>query len=327
MAMCHARASWWQVGLGYAVLLLVPSFVQAQPTAARDSGEYRELIRRALQEYDLGNWSEAKLLFSDAHALYPNARTLRGLGLTAYESRNYVEAIGFLEQSLANQVQPLSGDLRSALSKLLEQARHFVGRVQTEIEPSSAELKIDEQPVKRGPDGIILLDPGQHELTATASGYDSVRRRVTVDAGARVRVQLQLPLKPASESGFNAALQPRAAGAPPPPADAASSSSRSMAPWIVVGAGAAVAIAGSVLLAITSSDLAKVDDAPRATEWSSVQSAYDRTPILSAAGYVLLGAGVLGAAAGLTWEFWPEHERKGIVLRVSPSQLSFGAAL
>jgi tetratricopeptide (TPR) repeat protein len=280
------------MGLGCAVLLLAPSFVQAQPTAARESAEYRDLIRRALQEYDLGNWSEAKLLFSDAHALYPNARTLRGLGLTAYESRNYVEAIGFLEQSLANQVQPLSGDLRSALSQLLEQARHFVGRVQTQVEPSSAELKVDERPVKRGADGTILLDPGQHELTATASGYDSVSRRVTVEAGARVRVQLQLPLKASSNTGFNAALQPRAAGTAPPPAGAASAGSRSIAPWIVVGASAAVAIAGGVLLAITSLDLAKVDDAPKATEWSSVQSAYDRTPILSTAGYVLLGAGV-----------------------------------
>lgn len=224
------------------------------------------MIQRALQEYELGNWAEAKLLFSDANALYPNARTLRGLGLTAYESRDYVAAIGFIEASLSNSTQPLSADMRGALSKLLAQARHFVARVQVALEPSSARLTIDEHPLRREPDGTILLDPGPHELLASATGYDSGSRRLNVEAGAQVRLELQLMRLPAT--GVSLALPAGAPGPSAPTAAVNDSGPRSIdpGPWIVISGSGAAAIVGGVLLAVASSDLAKVENARMATE-------------------------------------------------------------
>src|SRR3954462_10962838 len=117
--------------LRWVVMLVVLSSVGAvrAEDSLRDSPEYKELIRKALQEYQLGNWAEAKVFFSDAHVLFPNARTLRGLGLTTYALRDYVQAIGYFEASLRNPVQPLSPQLQAGVRELLDQALRFVARV------------------------------------------------------------------------------------------------------------------------------------------------------------------------------------------------------
>jgi hypothetical protein len=93
---------------------LITQHAAAQSTPKADSAEYRELIRKALEEYELGNWAEAKLFFSDAHRLFPNARTLRGLGLVAYSLRDYVSATDQLVQSLSSNVRPLTKELLDA---------------------------------------------------------------------------------------------------------------------------------------------------------------------------------------------------------------------
>src|SRR5437763_10868 len=69
-----------------------PQPVAAQSAAAQASAEqnYDELIRQAVTEFSLGHWTEAKVFFARAHARNPNARTLRGLGLSCYEARSYV---------------------------------------------------------------------------------------------------------------------------------------------------------------------------------------------------------------------------------------------
>ena len=43
--------------------------------------QYKQLIQQALGEFRRQNWPEARVLFRRAHALSPNARTLRGMGV------------------------------------------------------------------------------------------------------------------------------------------------------------------------------------------------------------------------------------------------------
>ncbi|MEY4512912.1 MAG: hypothetical protein RLZZ450_5034 [Pseudomonadota bacterium] len=65
--------------------------LSAVPVLAQDRLEvpgYRETIAEALIEYEAHNYLEARTLFERAHKLYPNARTLRGLAVVAFELRN-----------------------------------------------------------------------------------------------------------------------------------------------------------------------------------------------------------------------------------------------
>ncbi|HKP55177.1 MAG TPA: tetratricopeptide repeat protein [Polyangiales bacterium] len=307
-------------GLVVLAVLLSVSGVRAEGSGG--SPEYKELIRKALQEYELGNWGEAKVFFSDAHAIFPNARTLRGLALTSYALRDYVQAIDYFEKSLANPVQPLSPQLQAGVKEYLDQARRFVARVKVSVEPRSATLRLDDSPITLPPDGTLQLNPGQHELVAAAPGYDSQTRRWNVEAGARSELSLQ--------------LKSQAAALPPPPVAAApaaavsseqaaapvaedSGGGGSVAPWVVVGISGALAIGGGVMLAVTASDISSVEDAMKGTPWSEVEGAYERAPAYSAAGFAMIGVGVAGLATGLTWALWPSEPEQRVALDVTPT--------
>ena len=291
---------------------------------SRNSPEYKELIKKALQEYQLGNWGEAKVFFSDAHALFPNARTLRGLALTYYAERDYVKAIDYFEQALANPVQPLTPELQSGVREFLSQAQRFVAHVKLNVKPRSAQLRIDDAVVTPDADGMLELNPGQHELVASASGYETLTRRWKVDAGARSELSLELK----SQSAALPAVATAPVAAPPPSQPAlAASSGKPATPWIVMGVSGALAIGGGVLLAVTASDISTVENADKYTPWSEVESAYERTPAMSAAGFSMLGIGLAGVVVGLTWGLWPEAgEEERIALDLGPGHVRLHGA-
>jgi hypothetical protein len=64
-----------------------------------------------------------------------------------------------------------------------------------------------------------------------------------------------------------------------------------------------------VLLALALSDKATVEDAADGSHISDVEAAHDRVPLLSTVGGVMLGVGVVGAAACVTWIVLSGDER------------------
>ncbi len=72
-------------------------------------------------------------------------------------------------------------------------------------------------------------------------------------------------------------------------------------PWIVFGAGAAVAVVGGIILALGLSDAATVDSAAMGTEWSTLQEPFDRSGILPPVGIAALGVGLAAMLGGVVW--------------------------
>jgi hypothetical protein len=306
--------------------------VVAQSASREDSPEYRKLIRKALEEYELGNWPEAKLFFGDAHKLFPSARTLRGLGLVAYEQRDYVSASDLLEQSLASSVRALTKELRVPVQQTLEQSRHFEARLEVSVEPRGAELRIDDEPVVRDATGRLRVNPGAHDLVASLAGYRNETRHVSLDAGAEKHLVIELRAVPVAVNGTVPVPPPQPAVEPliiPAPARAVASESSS-GPWILIAASGAVAIGGAVLLGIGLSDVHKVEGSKAMTPWSSVESSYERSPALSGIGIAMLAVGGAGLVLGLTWQLWPEGNpsaHQDVALQVSPQGVRFRLAL
>jgi hypothetical protein len=266
-----------------------------------------------VEEYSLGHWTEARFFFARAHALNPNARTLRGLGLTCYESRNYVEAIGYFKQALASTEQPLTDKMRADLTQLQQQSEQFVTRVVVTLDPSSAELEVDHVPRELA-GGVLLLDPGEHLLSASAEGHLPTQQTITA-AGGEQRIELRLASKGERAPVF--AEEPTQA---PRPALEPSSGSSDLAPYIVMGAGGAALIAGAVLVGIAASDKSAVENAAQGVTWPELEPRYNRGRTFFPVGFALMGVGLAGVAAGLTWKLWPSsHERAPSArLRVSP---------
>jgi hypothetical protein len=300
-------------------LSLGAASVHAQASQARaEDAAYHEAIGRALQEFNLGHWTEANVFFREAHARRPSARTLRGIGLASYESRNYVDAIDFLGQALASSVQPLTTDMRNAAMKLIEQSRKFVMRAEVDLSPKNAELFVDGKPVRLAADGSALLDPGEHELTVTAAGFHASQRRVNTEGGSSRQLHFVLEPKPVVPAQAASEVQPALV----PATSATDSDSESLLPWLAIGASVAVAATGGVFLGLGLSDKAAVEGTRDGGAWASKKSASERAVPLQTTGGVLIGVGVAGLAASLAWQLWPSEEH-ALTLSVAPGGLEF----
>lgn len=219
---------------------LISGSVHAQPA---ESPAYRELVEQALSEYGGKNYEEAASLFARAHQLYPNARTLRGMGMASFELRRYPESIEQLEGALASQVRPLDEALRGETQALLQRARGFVATVTVDLEPRAAELWLDGSKVESAEP--LHLQLGQHVLEARQAGRQSERRVLRVRGGELLQVKLALVADGSvhADDGSHSERRPLYKNA-----------------WLWTGVGAVVAgaVVASVLLASREPDRTRV---------------------------------------------------------------------
>lgn len=300
--MREGRWLWLVAGLW----LAASSTATAQATA-----EYKQLVNDALREYERGHFSEAKAFFAQAHALWPNARSLRGLGMSSYELRSYVEAIDHFEAALRSTERPLTPEMKAEVTQLLSHARAFITRVELHLTPANAEVRVDTHPARRDDKGLLLLDPGIHELVVEADQYMPATRSIRADGNETLSFNITLrPLRPEPAPAPTPAevAQAEEAPAPPPAAvtEPAPSAPSPIGPWIVIGASSAVTIAGGILLAVALSDKAAAENPePKGGEgpyYVDYYRAERRVFPLSVAGITGLSLGIAGLTTGVIWK-------------------------
>ncbi|MEY4514187.1 MAG: hypothetical protein RLZZ450_6309 [Pseudomonadota bacterium] len=273
----------------------------APATRAQADTGYDETTQRAVVEFNRGNWEEAQALFRRAHELSPNARTWRGLGICAFELRQYVEATGELEAALLDPHKPLTAEQRDQVKTLLAEARGFVSIYHVRVRPPDAEVWVDGRLVELR-DDELHLDPGPHTVLVRAPGYEE--RRAEFRAGAGVQDELSIELSVTQrepESTTHArALERPSAPAPERP--------RRVWTWTLAG-GAFASAAAAVALRLRVLDVeAEYEKCRRANGNCGVVSAYgDRLWRASYATAAVAGTLALGA----TLSFWLEGERSG----------------
>lgn len=279
--------------------------IAAPRASAQDGGpppEYRGIVDSALDEFDAGHWAEARALFERAHAIFPNARTLRGMGMAAFELRDYVAARRSLEASLTETRRSLTDEQRAQVTELVGRARVFVGDFRVGPAPAGSELDVDGVPTT--PEGdltteaTVPLAVGAHEITLRAPDGRSARAQITVHGGENTTLALAITDAAAAD-----VAPPRDTDAPrdaTPPA-APPRSDPGAGPWVLLVGGAVIAVAGAVLLGVGASDASSVTNAPRGTDWADLEAPYARATPLEVSGVVALVVGVGCAAGGLGW--------------------------
>jgi len=190
-----------------------PTATPTDEVAGELDAEYRQLVEDGVSEFGRGNWSEARAFFSRAHQLKPSARTLRGLGLVAYELRNYVEAESLLARALNEPVHPLTADLRGQTEDTLARARALIGRFRLRVSPADARLWIDGHEAELH-SGALALDAGAHKVVAQRAGFVDGELRIDVHGGENEELELSLRRVP------SLAVAPRPAGATVAPSGA-----------------------------------------------------------------------------------------------------------
>ncbi|MEY4510383.1 MAG: hypothetical protein RLZZ450_2505 [Pseudomonadota bacterium] len=171
--------------------------LEGAPTARAQDGAqevpgYRAIVEEALTEYTAQNYLEAMTLFVRAHELWPNARTLRGLGVVSFELHRYSDSVSFLQQALAAAEKRLDGTMRSDTERLLARARGFVAKIDVSSVPVDAQVRVDGEPSPRTVSGALLLDVGKHQLEFSAPGYDPKHLSYTVVGGEELLWKVSL---------------------------------------------------------------------------------------------------------------------------------------
>jgi hypothetical protein len=279
--MCRFLAGPWTLALLAQLACIgpgVPVLAQTQPPAtnqgsdppAEVQSEYRDVVARAIAEFEAGRWAEARSLFLRAHALWPSARTWRSLGMTSFELRSYGRALIELQAALDDARRPLSDAHRAQVASLIEQTRAFVGRYRVRLSPAHATLLVDDAPRALPSDGALLLGVGRHELLARADGYGELRRTLEVEGIEDEELTLALqPMAPLTAQASLPAPAPAtspASGSSAAPADApdrapgaATGDAGAPRTWTWVAAGAAVVL-GAASAALWLESKAQFDD-------------------------------------------------------------------
>ena len=238
-----------------ALVVWIPGAVLAQqasepargPTAAAGDEPivgYRNAIDQAIAEHEAGNFSEARALFYRAHRIYPNARTLRGIGMVEFELKRYAESSAFLEQALQSPVRPLQGELRAQTEALLARASAFVARYELKLQPSPdrAHVTVDAVPVDLRHGQALVLTVGEHVIEVRAEGYRDEKRVLSVKGGEHEGLTIELRAVRAGPELATRAL---------PAAD--DEGSLWSSPWLWTGVGALVA-GGVIAVVLVASD-------------------------------------------------------------------------
>lgn len=181
---------------------------EAPDTSAE--AEYREVVERAVAEFDLGHVVEARALFLRAHELWPSARTLRTLGMTAFELRMYPRALRELQAAIDDPRRPLPPEQRAQVEGLIAETQGYVGRYQLQLRPAGTELLVDGSRVSTHEP--LVVGVGMHELLARAPGFVELRRELVVQGREDEPLLLQLSpvVPPSAAPDLQAAHEPQA---------------------------------------------------------------------------------------------------------------------
>lgn len=280
----------------------------APPASILDTGEYNRLIEQAVLHFKAREFDSARDMFEAAHAMNPSARTLRGLGLTDFESGRYALAINELERALNETRKPLDAQQRSELQAVIAHAQTFVGTLEVQLTPSDATLSVDDRPVATG---ALQLDAGNHLLRARAPGFVDAEWRLDVRPGETTSMTLALEPEPPPETPPPIVLDSA------PPYDA----TQRTAGWIVGGVGVAGVVVGSVFGVISivkhneSDKYCQKDNVCEDIRGVDAMDAARTAGDVSTVAFVVGGVALAGAAV-LLLTAPQEHDRESSSARI-----------
>lgn len=183
-------------------LLVAPPTRAQEPTEAKPSDapdpitlEARSHFKTGTKLYRDGNYGGALAEFEEAYRLKPGVGSLQNVALSQKGLFRYAEAAATLEQLLARHATELSEGERRAVQEALTELRGLVVSVRLRVLPAFARVMLDgRQLSEKELAAPLVLNVGEHTLSADAVGYAPEKRVVRLAGGQR-EVPLELSLR------------------------------------------------------------------------------------------------------------------------------------
>lgn len=301
----------------FAAVLFAPSAAWAQGKT-RDPAAAEALYKAGRELVAKGDWDAACPKFEASMSLDPVASTLINIakchehfGRLARAWADYKQALVLNQDTPGAERRKALGDIAAAGIAAVE-PRLPKMRIAVADRPEGLQVTRDGQEIPLAMLGeVVPVDPGSHEVSATAPGYSLEKQTVVAEEGKTIDVSLRLTRSAAPEppAGANSA----AGGAIPPPAegpDKPEVESGGIPAWVWVVGGAGIALAGAgVAFRIDGLGAeATLDEKCGEQRICDPSSGYDPGPdndrknrdfilfaALGGAGAAALGAAVIGA--------------------------------
>lgn len=186
-------------------LHLAPAVAFAQGAApASDAAKIDEARKRyqaGVKLYEDGDYEAARIEFERAYALAPSYRILYNAGLAYKQLNNYVGALNAFERYLAEGKSEVPPERRAEVEKEISELKLRVAQITVKTNVPGADVSIDDVPIGKTPlDKPVLVNPGVRKISATLKGRFPVARSITVGAGEKPEVQLDLAELPSGTS-------------------------------------------------------------------------------------------------------------------------------
>lgn len=188
------------------VLPLGPTTAWAQAPDPQKSGvseaaaPNEEQLAEAARRYDLGlklyaegEFRLAVIEFERTYQITSDYRVLYNIGQVRIQLGNYAKAIGFLTEYLKLGGDKISEDRKKAVEADLEMLASRTGKVRITVSLPGADILVDDLVVGISPlPDAVLLDAGEHKITARKVGYDARAQQLTLAGSDSMDVKIDL---------------------------------------------------------------------------------------------------------------------------------------
>jgi tetratricopeptide (TPR) repeat protein len=280
--------------------LLLSSEALAQTSKAAAT-QADKLFREARGLLEQGRYREACRTFERSQELDPSPGTLLNLGNCYEQEGDLAHALATFERAVADSQLQADAKKRKAWveagSLRRDSLRSRVPMLKVKASPTpGVSVTLDGQALAQL-DSALRLNSGHHVVEASGPGKMSFRRELDLQLADDVEVVL-----PAlSDAAPIAPTEPPAPSAPPAGPVTARAAGPSAWPWVCVGGGAALLVAGTVTGIMAKSKENQLDAQCSSEPCDpSLRDVRDSGEHLALATYLLWAAGGATAAVGLT---------------------------
>jgi hypothetical protein len=179
-----------------------------------------------MEAFDAKDYLIAREYFEQAYVIRPNARVLRGLGISALHLERFGVAKRELTEALREREQPLTANQREGVVELLSWMRVNLGTLQLLLEPIDAAVALDHKPVE---ETQLVLKPGAHHVRVSFDGFVPQEHTVQVAAGGEHTLRVTLAPQTGAAKGASAVSAADAAEAAAPTSTASGSAQSTLA--------------------------------------------------------------------------------------------------
>lgn len=291
-------------------------WARAAGTPSATTADEETLIHKGVELRRARDDLAARAEFQKAYDLTHSPRAAAQLGLAEFALGRFEDAEAHVSEALHAQSDPWINKHRKELDQSLANLQTHVARVEVIGDPLGAEVYVNGRLSGRLPlDNPVTVSEGQVDVELRAPGFERGSRTITLSGQQYQRLVIRL----ARDRGAAVAAVPGGAGPIGLPSvgsretvnkspsaknivtnPASSGSARRPLAWGLVGAGAAVATAGGVLMIIEAGHASKAREDHDPAAWDAAKGPWTAglIGVITGGFAAAVGLGVLALARG-----------------------------